>query len=425
MIPWNYHNMNLNDICEKCHHKCNAKYFQQNFKNWTSGNNNIDKFIQGTQLSTHIFGHYHYGVSKAAVEWIPYDRLYNIKSVESRFGKMYKANWIDGNIIYWDNEKNNWKRINQNLLVILKTFDDPNNIESDFRTQITTLHANYGITQDPETKTYMAVMDNRCRICKAIIFQQYFNSWTSGNNDIDKFIQDSQLSDHSYISKTLEWIPYDRFCDIKYIAKGGFGKVYRAKWIDGYIVKWDIYNRIWERNGQLKFVALKSLNNSKDINSKFINEAMLHYKIVDSDKIIKFYGITQEPETKNYVMVLDYAQYGSLRNYLDENYKELSWNYKFSYLKYLASGLEHIHKNELIHRDLHPGNLLVSNYAKIADMGLCKPVNSENTKNGIYGVLPYIAPEILQNKDYTKAADIYSFGIIIYELMSGLPHIMM
>ncbi|GBC40402.2 kinase-like domain-containing protein [Rhizophagus irregularis DAOM 181602=DAOM 197198] len=53
-------------------------------------------------------------------------------------------------------------------------------------------------------------------------------------------------------------------------------------------------------------------------------------------------------------MVLDYAQYGSLRNYLDENYKELSWNYKFSYLKYLASGLEHIHKNELIHRDLHP-----------------------------------------------------------------------
>ncbi|PKY50231.1 hypothetical protein RhiirA4_466604 [Rhizophagus irregularis] len=54
MIPWNYHIMNLNDICEKCHHKCNAKYFQQNFKNWTSGNNNIDKYIQATHREKSI-----------------------------------------------------------------------------------------------------------------------------------------------------------------------------------------------------------------------------------------------------------------------------------------------------------------------------------------------------------------------------------
>ncbi|GBB83873.1 hypothetical protein RclHR1_10530006 [Rhizophagus clarus] len=298
------------------------------------------------------------------------------------------------------------------------------NIASDFKSEITILHGICGITQDPETKTYMVILDNRCGRCNAIYFQQYFNNWTSGNNYIDKFIQDSQLSDHYFISKALEWIPFERFYDVKYIAKGGFGKVYRAKWVDGYIVKWDQYNRIWERNGQHKFVALKSLNNSKNINSEFINEAMLHYKIVDSDKIIRFYGITQEPVTKNYVMVLDYAQYGSLRNYLNINYNELSWNYKISYLKSLASGLEHIHKNELIHRDLHPGNLLVSNYAKIADMGLCKPANydaSENTKNDIYGVLPYIAPEVLRGQNYTKASDIYSFGIIMYELFSGLP----
>uniref|UniRef100_U9TVH6 Protein kinase domain-containing protein n=1 Tax=Rhizophagus irregularis (strain DAOM 181602 / DAOM 197198 / MUCL 43194) TaxID=747089 RepID=U9TVH6_RHIID len=57
-------------------------------------------------------------------------------------------------------------------------------------------------------------------------------------------------------------------------------------------------------------------------------------------------------------------------------------------------------------------------------MGLCKPANYnalENVKNNIYGVLPYIAPEILRGKNYTKAADIYSFGIIMYEVISGLP----
>ncbi|PKB93562.1 kinase-like protein, partial [Rhizophagus irregularis] len=65
-----------------------------------------------------------------------------------------------------------------------------------------------------------------------------------------------------------------------------------------------------------------------------------------------------------------------------------------------------------------------SDYAMITDFGLCRPANynkSENTKNNVYGVLPYIAPEILMGNDYSKAADIYSFGIIMYEVISGLP----
>src|SRR5256885_13038784 len=58
-------------------------------------------------------------------------------------------------------------------------------------------------------------------------------------------------------------------------------------------------------------------------------------------------------------------------------------------------------------------------------MELCRPADYnklENTNNNkIYGVLPYIAPEILRGQNYTKAADIYSFGIIMYEVISGLP----
>src|SRR4051812_30979781 len=73
-------------------------------------------------------------------------------------------------------------------------------------------------------------------VCPSVYFQQNFENWTSGNNDIDNLIQDAQLSAHHYASQALEWIPYNRFYDIKYIAKGGFGKVYRAKWIDGRIV---------------------------------------------------------------------------------------------------------------------------------------------------------------------------------------------
>ena len=131
-------------------------------------------------------------------------------------------------------------------------------------------------------------------------------------------------------------------------------------------------------------------------------------------------------------MVLDYADHGSLRNYLNTNYDKLSWHIKLRDLSRIAHGLDEIHKKELIHRDLHIGNILsfsdtYSNVSRIriTDMGLCKPADynkSENTNNnGVYGVLPYIAPEILRGQNYTKAADVYSFGIIMYEVISGLP----
>ena len=110
-----------------------------------------------------------------------------------------------------------------------------------------------------------------CKRCNAKHFQQNFENWTSGNNDIDKFIQNTQLS-ATWSSEVLEWIPYDRFNDIKYIAKGGFGKVYRANWIDGYIIYWGIENQNWKRRFPYEFVALKSLNNSKDVTMEFINE---------------------------------------------------------------------------------------------------------------------------------------------------------
>src|SRR5436189_3127987 len=88
---------------------------------------------------------------------------------------------------------------------------------------------------------------------------------------------------------------------------------------------------------------------------------MSHQKLSDSlfsTGVILFYGITQDPETKNYMMVLDYAENGSLRNYLDKEYDKLSWETKFYGLWHIAVGLHRIHEKELIHRDLHIGNIL-------------------------------------------------------------------
>jgi serine/threonine protein kinase len=119
----------------------------------------------------------------------------------------------------------------------------------------------------------------------------------------------------------------------------------------------------------------------------------------------------------------------NLKQYLNKNYRELSLMDKFNHFSHILQALEEIHKKGLIHQDFHPGNILARyKFIYITDLGLCSLINEKNCSK-IYGVLPYVAPEILfQEKPYTPASDIYSFGIIVWEILSGkspycdIPH---
>jgi serine/threonine protein kinase len=82
-----------------------------------------------------------------------------------------------------------------------------------------------------------------------------------------------------------------------------------------------------------------------------------------------------------------------------------------------------------MYKDFHSGNILLdSAFTYISDLGMCQPVNSKMVEGGIYGVLPYMAPEVLRGHQYTKESDLYSFGIIMNEFMSeeipynNIPH---
>ncbi|RIB20235.1 hypothetical protein C2G38_2035427 [Gigaspora rosea] len=78
---------------------------------------------------------------------------------------------------------------------------------------------------------------------------------------------------HKFISRRqiIEWIPFKNFTNIKYIAEGGFGIVFKAIWNDGYIFGFDNENNKWKRHPQIT-VCLKRLNNSKFITEEFLNE---------------------------------------------------------------------------------------------------------------------------------------------------------
>ncbi|RHZ72892.1 hypothetical protein Glove_236g51 [Diversispora epigaea] len=263
-----------------------------------------------------------------------------------------------------------------------------------------------------------------CKPCKSKHFQNDFNKWTSGNDKIDKLIQNAQLN-ANYNYEIIEWIPYDQFKDVKQIGKGGFGTIHHARWSDGYIIEWDIENDQWKRYREDEEVALKKFDNFVNFDN-VLNEMAIH---VNTNRFgtIKFYGITQDPETNSYMMVLEYAKEGNLREYLRINI--INWRQKLFNLRDLSLNFRNIHELDIVHKDFHPGNILSSDFKnsmlQISDFGLSKliganPNNPE--KKNIVGVLPYIAPEVLSgDEEYTKAADIYSFGIIAHEIVTGIP----
>ncbi|EXX70518.1 Cdc15p [Rhizophagus irregularis DAOM 197198w] len=126
-------------------------------------------------------------------------------------------------------------------------------------------------------------------------------------------------------------------------------------------------------------------------------------------------------------MVMEYAEHGSLRQYLNDTFNSIKWVDKLQTLKHIVQGLDSIHEKGLIHRDFHCGNMLKfsDNFTIITDLGLCQPANVKSSQNEyekqVYGVLPYVAPEVLRGKEYTQESDIYGLGIIAYEVCTGLP----
>src|SRR5688500_13632630 len=116
-------------------------------------------------------------------------------------------------------------------------------------------------------------------------------------------------------------------------------------------------------------------------------------------------------------MVMTYMEARSVKNI----YNKIPSQAKLLLCSHVTYALKELHSKGHIHKNLHTGNILSDGYEQyyIADIGLCKPANEQDEKK-IYGVLPYVAPKVLRDKTYTKAADIYSVGILAYEIFSGL-----
>ncbi|EXX78269.1 hypothetical protein RirG_016550 [Rhizophagus irregularis DAOM 197198w] len=261
------------------------------------------------------------------VEWIPYNQLNEIKKVgKNDSAPLYSAIWTDGSLKYNYN-KIEQKKISNKEVTLKYLVNSQNNITNEFLNKIKSYFVEYdniikiyGISQNPDTKKYIIVLENGkhceicneiytdlsykwCKLCQINNLKTNFINWTSSNEKIIELIQEMRLKIRNYDDIVVEWIPYNQLNDIKEIDKDDYSIICSAIWTDGPLkYNYDKIERIRMPN---KKVALKYLVDSNNIINEFLNEAK-SYTIENDDhsNIITIYGISQDIDTKGYIMVL-------------------------------------------------------------------------------------------------------------------------
>ncbi|EXX74613.1 non-specific serine/threonine protein kinase [Rhizophagus irregularis DAOM 197198w] len=176
-------------------------------------------------------------------------------------------------------------------------------------------------------------------------------------------------------------------------------------------------------------VICKKLVNNESICNKPIealrHELEMHRRLDFCQRIIRILGISLDESTKEYSLIIQYADSGNLRKYLENNFSTLTWNDKIKLAYQITEGIKFLQGEKILHRDLHSGNIVVhQGEAKIIDLGIAKSTETHtNIHSGVFGSLPYIDPKILEDHTYkyNYKSDIYSLGVLMWELSSGKP----
>ena len=194
-----------------------------------------------------------------------------------------------------------------------------------------------------------------------------------------------------------------RYVISRYVASGGMAEIYEA------------HDVVINKPVALKFIKDKYLESLASI-EQFKNEAR-YTSIFNHPNIMRIYNVG-EYESKPYVSY-ELLKGKTLKEVLD-NRGKLSFDEAFDYMLQILSGSDEIHSHGVLHNDFKPDNLylLFDGSIKIVDFGAATHISDKGEKQ-IFGTINYLAPEVIVNKKYSVQSDIYSLGIIFYELLTG------
>lgn len=197
----------------------------------------------------------------------------------------------------------------------------------------------------------------------------------------------------------------NRYELINKIGSGGMAIVYKAKDI--------LLNRL---------VAVKILREEFKENEDFIRRFNIESQASASlshQNIAQIYDVGEE-EGMHYI-VMEYLEGQTLKQYMNEKGGHLSWREASNFSMQICRALEHAHSKHVVHRDIKPQNIIITdgNKLKVADFGIARAANNSTTVNTAVGSAHYLSPEQARGGYTDQRSDIYSLGVVMYEMFTG------
>lgn len=199
-------------------------------------------------------------------------------------------------------------------------------------------------------------------------------------------------------------ITMDELVMMRLLGEGAFGRVYQAKWCG-------------------KQVAVKVLihQNLTESAARDFEKEVTIMSFLQHPNICRLLGANLEPPHRS--LVVELAERGCLWSVLRLNRRQLTTDIRARMVLEIARGMHYLHGFEppILHRDMKSPNLLVNkNFSiKITDFGLARVKAQIRTMTGNCGTVQWMAPEVLGSRKYTEKADVFSFGIVMWELFTG------
>ena len=197
------------------------------------------------------------------------------------------------------------------------------------------------------------------------------------------------------------FIVKDYIVDRRRIGKGSFSTIYKC------------YQKQTKKEFALKEIVI---DRKKNVNVKREFEIM---RKLNHKNIVKIHDVIVDTQLNNIYFIMDYYENGDLSSFLNKT--PLKEKFARKYMKQLSEGLRYLLDNNIIHRDLKPQNILLSNNfeIKITDFGFATYYSENKVINTLCGSPMYMAPEIITRNGYDHKSDLWSVGIILYEMLHG------
>uniref|UniRef100_A0A3P8SFU5 Mitogen-activated protein kinase kinase kinase 12 n=1 Tax=Amphiprion percula TaxID=161767 RepID=A0A3P8SFU5_AMPPE len=199
-------------------------------------------------------------------------------------------------------------------------------------------------------------------------------------------------TEHKHDLDEVWEVPFEEISDLQWVGSGAQGAVFLGK-----------------LHGQE--VAVKKVRNIKETDIK-------HLRKLQHPNIITFKGIcTQAP---CYCIIMEYCAQGQLYEVLRAG-RKISPSLLMDWAMGIAGGMNYLHLHKIIHRDLKSPNMLITydDAVKISDFGTSKELSDKSTKMSFAGTVAWMAPEVIRNEPVSEKVDIWSFGVVLWEMLTG------